>query len=216
MTYRLQLACSAAATALFLTACDPVTPADPAPLTPPEETGAPSGPDMPATDPSSGPQVQPAEAGTEDQTSCTTITADGLCGVRFGMSAEEAKAAHERGLHDMGDSAVGEEQACYYLGPQRGNYDVGYMVVDGSVQRVDIRAPGVATAQGVEVGMPATAVEGLYQEIERQPNKYTDRDNLIIQLQGDAKLIMETDEAGNISTYRVGLPPAVDYVEGCS
>ena len=100
------------------------------------------------------------------------------------MSAEEAKAAHESGLHEMGDSAAGEEQACYYLGPQRGNYDVGYMVVDGSVQRVDIRAPGVATAQGLEVGMPATAAEGLYQEIERQPNKYTDRDNLIIQLQG--------------------------------
>lgn len=220
MTYRFQLVASAALAAVFLAACDPATPTDPDPLTPPEEAAAPADPAMPAPGTSTGTTGDTAGMdASPDQVSpaaCATITADGLCGVEFGMSADEAKEAHLAGLYDMGDSAAGDESACYYLGPEEGNYDVGYMVESGSVQRIDIRAPGVVTPDGVEVGMSEAEVEDIYPALERQPNKYTDRDDLIVMMEGGAKLIMETDEAGNVSAYRVGRPPAVDYVEGCA
>lgn len=206
--------------ALAMSACDPASPADPDPVTPPETV---------STDPLKGeiPMPPPPEEVNEAMDSagaparqldsaCGTITADGLCGVSFGMSADEAREAHQGdGLLVMGDPTQ-EQEACYYLGPQQASYDIGYMVVDGTVQRIDIRAPGVATGQAVQVGMPAGEVEGIYPGLERQPNKYSDRDDLIVQLEGEAKLIMETDDSGNISAFRIGLPPAVDYVEGCA
>ncbi|HIK66161.1 MAG TPA: hypothetical protein EYG02_14205 [Henriciella marina] len=221
MTYRFQLVASAALAAVFLAACDPVTPANPDPLTPPEEAAVPADPAMPAPGTSTDTTGDTAGMGTSspDQVSpaaCATISTDGLCGVTFGMSADEAREAHLGGLHTMGDSSTGEESACYYLGPEEGNYDVGYMVERGSGQRIDIRAPGVVTPDGVEVGMSEAEVEDIYPALERQPNKYVDRDDLIVMMEGGAKLIMETDGAGTISAYRVGRPPAVDYVEGCA
>lgn len=206
MTNRLHLICGVAAMTLFAAACDPATPTDPEPITPPEGTATPA---MPAT----GTAVDtPA---TQTDADCQTVTAEGLCGVEFGMTADDARAAHQSGLYNMGDSGTGDDQACMYLGPQQDNYDVGYMLVDGTVQRIDIRAPGVATGEAVQVGMQAGAVEGIYPDLERQPNKYSEYDDLIVQLSGEAKLIMETDENGLIASYRIGLPPAVDYVEGC-
>lgn len=221
MTYRFQLAISAALAAVLLTACDPATPADPEPLKPPEEAALPADPAMPAPGTSTETTGDTAgmDAFSPDQVSpaaCATISSDGLCGVALGMSADEARQAHLAGLYAMGDSGTGEESACYYLGPEEGNYDVGYMVEGGSVQRIDIRAPGVVTPEGVEVGMSEAEVEAIYPDLTRQSNKYTDRDDLIVQMDGGAKLIMETDEAGTVSAYRVGLPPAVDFVEGCA
>ena len=31
----------------------------------------------------------------------------------------------------------------------------------------------------------------------------------------EAVLVFETDEAGRVQEWRIGLPPQVDYVEGC-
>lgn len=212
MTNRLHLICGVAAMTLFAAACDPATPTDPEPITPPEGTATPADPAMPATGTA---PANPDAPATPTDADCQTVTADGLCGVEFGMTADDARAAHQGELYNMGDSGTGDDQACMYLGPQQGNYDVGYMLVDGTVQRIDVRAPGIATAESVEVGTPATDVTRLYPDVERQPNKYTSRDDLIVQLSGEAKLVMETDEAGNVASYRIGLPPAVDYVEGC-
>ena len=218
MTNRLHLVCGAAAIALFAAACDPATPTDPEPLTPPEEAAATPAPAIPAT--STSGMTETADTGTETPvrelgTECGTVTAEGLCGVEFGMTADDARAAHQGELYNMGDSGTGDDQACMYLGPKEDNYDVGYMLVDGTVQRIDIRAPGVATGEAVQVGMLAGEVEGIYPDLERQPNKYSEYEDLIVQLSGEAKLIMETDENGLIASYRIGLPPAVDYVEGC-
>lgn len=213
---RYTFAFAASALALALAACDPASPADPETVS----TGT-TGSDIPMPPPPDTAAQTANTAGDGSATGgassdCGTVTADGLCGVSFGMSADEAKSAHAGGgLLLMGDPTE-EEEACYYLGPDKASYDVGYMVVDGTVQRIDIRAPGVATAEAVQVGMPAAEVEGIYPTLEKQPNKYTDRDNLIVQLDGEAKLVMETDDEGNIADYRIGLPPAVDYVEGCA
>ena len=195
------------AAAGFLAACEPAPRTEVDSVSPPEDGPL-------ASDETAGQASPPDEAPRQAGSECSTVTVEGLCGVTFGMTAEEAMVAHASGLEDMGGAA--EPEACYYLGPEPGNYDVGYMVVDGQVQRIDIRAPGVSTSEGVEVGMPAGEVEGIYPNLERAPNKYTDRDNLIVNLGGDTKLIMETDETGNIASYRVGIPPAVDYVEGCA
>ncbi len=38
---------------------------------------------------------------------------------------------------------------------------------------------------------------------------------LSVEAPGGAKLVFETGADGKVSSWRVGLPPQVDYVEGC-
>ena len=45
----------------------------------------------------------------------------------------------------------------------------------------------------------------------RVPGEY-----LRIEGHGDTVLVFETDEDGTVTEWRVGVPPYVDYVEGCS
>ena len=73
-------------------------------------------------------------------------------------------------------------------------------------------APG-----GGRRGMSATEVDVLYPDaVVRQPHKYTDGEYLRIEGHGDTVLVFETDEDGTVTEWRVGVPPYVDYVEGCS
>ena len=75
-------------------------------------------------------------------------------------------------------------------------------------------APG-----GGKVGMSATQVHDMYAgRVEEQPHKYVEGGrNLRIQSEdGASALIFEVDAAGKVTAWRVGVPPQVDYVEGCS
>jgi hypothetical protein len=68
--------------------------------------------------------------------------------------------------------------------------------------------------------MDETALEGLYgKRLQAAPHKYVEGGHyLSMSASGVAssKLVFETDAAGKATAWRVGLPPQVDYVEGCS
>ncbi|GGD07864.1 hypothetical protein [Aquisalinus flavus] len=161
----------------------------------------------------------PVRAGDEDLAGadCDPATAEGYCGVLFGMSAGEARAAYPGGLVGGPDEDPYGDPGCYYLNVAPENYEIGFMVVDGTVMRLDVRAPGVTTEAGAMVGMAAEDVLARYPDAERLPNKYTDEDDIHVDLGNDAKAIFEQEVGeGTISRYRIGLAPPVDYVEGCA
>jgi hypothetical protein len=96
------------------------------------------------------------------------------------------------------------------------------MVEDGRVVRADVDSAGIRTGSGAEVGMTEAEIKRLYPErITTQPHKYTGPEGHYLvytprdPADGEYRLIFETD-GRVVTTYRAGLRPAVENVEGCS
>ncbi|MEQ9317403.1 MAG: hypothetical protein RLN72_16250, partial [Henriciella sp.] len=168
--------------------------------------------EAPATAPATAPALSPAEEAAAEA-ACATLSAKGLCNIEFGMSDAEARAAFPGTL--SGDAT--ENSSCYYLLPTGAGYGTAFMVVDGTVQRIDIRDTSVATAAGAKVGMLLDDVDDLYDGGTRTPNKYAPaNEDLKVDLEGGVFAIFEEGNQGRIRAYRLGIEPAVSFVEGCA
>src|SRR5262245_35074610 len=53
------------------------------------------------------------------------------------------------------------EKACFYLKPKEPR-DIGFMMLEGSLARVDVSGPDVATKEGVRVGDSEDQVKRIY------------------------------------------------------
>lgn len=186
--------------------------ADPAPV-----SAAPAAPiDQPAADmppataaAATAPQVAPS-SGLERM--------DGYGDLRFGMSAAEAKQAWGGEL--SGTPAA--DGGCYFLSPKwvKVPSELNFMVEgDRFVRYATTLEKGTAPGGGT-VGMPTGVVKALYgARLTAMPHKYVEGgQNLIVAdpAGGASKLIFETGKDGVVTAWRVGVPPQVDYVEGCS
>lgn len=208
----------ASASLLALAACGPGGSPDPEPITPPESTSADAVPDLPepATQTASR-TSRPAELTDAEKAelaeACSTVSAEGMCNVAFGMTADEAREAFPAELY--GDAT--ENSACYYLRPSQTDYGRAFMVVDGTVQRIDVRDRSVETLLGAAVGVSLNEVEEMYETTERTPNKYAPaNDDLKADLGNGVFAVFEEGNDGKVRAFRIGQPPAVDYVEGCA
>ena len=142
---------------------------------------------------------------------------DGYGDMRFGMSAEAATTAWGGELTRLG----GEADTCYYLTPKwvAVPSDFAFMIENDKFVRYGIGTDKEAAPGGGKVGMSATQVYDLYAgRVEERPHKYVEGGkNLRIQSEdGASALIFEIDAAGKVTAWRAGVPPQVDYVEGCS
>jgi hypothetical protein len=169
--------------------------------------------DQPAEDvpPATAPVVTPPA-------SDTLARFDGYGDLRFGMSADEAKKAWGGELR--GEAAA--DGGCYYLRPiwAQNAAEFGFMIENGKFARVDVGNDKETAPGGGKRGMSADEIRKLYAgRVEEQPHKYVDGGkNLRISDAGGAAgaLVFETDAAGKVTAWRIGVPPQVDYVEGCS
>ena len=132
-----------------------------------------------------------------------------------GMTVEEARAALGAELSEPTDSQ------CGYITAAAGPSGVRFMVVDGHVVRVEVRDSTVATDAGARVGDPEERVESLYRgRVKVTPHKYTQGGHYLTvtpatPADSQFRLVFETD-SGKVTTYRAGLLPMVEWVEGCS
>jgi len=142
------------------------------------------------------------------------VTSEGYKNVQFGMTADEAIAAYDGDL--MRPEFISEEyENCFYLTPNE-SPEITFMVLSGLVQRIDIDSPEILTETGAGIGMSFQDVESLYPGTARKTNFYTyPLQDLIATLSDKTRAIFEQDDDGMIYTYRVGLLPAVELVEGC-
>lgn len=197
-----------------LVACKPA--ADPAPATPGATPAGPAAPTGPA------PAVEPATPAPS--------APEGLAGfagygdVRLGIAATEMAPAWGGDLEQLGPPPEPAD-ACYYLRPKRGartDDDPAFMVEGGKFVRYDIDGMRETAPGGGKVGMRRADIAGLYaNRVEARPHHYTDGEYLRIldPAGGPGVLVLETDGRGDdakVVAWRVGLPPQVDYVEGCS
>jgi membrane-bound inhibitor of C-type lysozyme/uncharacterized membrane protein len=139
------------------------------------------------------------------------VTARGLGPVRVGMTMAEAGAA--LGMPLAGADAAGE---CIYVRPSRELAGVMFMVVNGAIARVDVSAGDVATEEGVRVGDSSESVRELYAgRVTASPHKYTDGEYLTISPDAQHRIVFEV-ERQQVTRYRGGRLPEVEWVEGCS
>lgn len=149
-----------------------------------------------------------------------TISFDGFGPAAFGGTAEEVRMSWGA---DLGDAQPSEPGGCHYLIPQppRGEgYRVAFMIEGDRFVRMDVGTADVTAPGGGRIGMSAAEIHALYGgRVEVRPHKYEEGATYlrVTDAEGGAGvLVFETDAAQRVDAWRVGLPPQVDYVEGCS
>jgi hypothetical protein len=163
--------------------------------------------------PSDTATVEP-EAVASAQRRTVTVGARGAGPVRVGMTVAEARQATGEG--SITADSINRE--CDYIRPSGLPEGISLMVVEGVVSRIDVSAPGITTAEGAGIGDLESQIDSLYgTSVIRRPHKYTDGSYLIVPAAGDTayQLVFETD-GSTVTTYRAGMMPMVQWVEGCS
>ena len=142
---------------------------------------------------------------------------DGYGDMRFGMDQVAFGKAWGGELNGAPDAG----STCFYKSPKWAKLpgDIRFMFEDGRFVRYDVGTAKEAAPGGGKVGMDEAQIRNLYGPVvQAQPHKYvTGAQYLrIAAAQGGGVLLFETDEHGKVARWRVGVPPQVDYVEGCS
>ena len=140
-----------------------------------------------------------------------TVAFDGVPPLRVGMSAKAARAA-------LGIPAQpGSQASCSYL-DTKGKSGAYVMMEKDTIVRLEVRDKSLATEAGARVGDSEQRVLDLYKgRVKVQPHKYLAGGHyLVVTTPADAalRLVLETD-GKEVTAYRVGREPAVEYVEGC-
>ncbi|MBW4496794.1 MAG: hypothetical protein KME26_27715 [Oscillatoria princeps RMCB-10] len=145
---------------------------------------------------------------------------DGIGPVLVGMTVPEASRAAGRPLVSTGDSGGGSN--CFYLTPEGGPRDVGFMIADGRISRIDIwRESRITTLSGAGIGDTEARIKALYPgKIQVSPHKYVQGGHYLTFVPQDRsdsnyRLVFETD-GNRVTQFRVGKLPEVEFVEGCA
>jgi hypothetical protein len=204
---------------IALAACNAERPAEPA-ATPPSSAGQQT-PQTPAGQPAPTPlppAEQPAPTPPAPAPASGLARFDGYGDMRFGMTAEEATKAWGGELNGK----PGKGEVCYYLHPVSNPSPAyfAFMIEDDKLVRYDVGNDKEVAPGGGKVGMDSDQIRTLYAgRIEERPHKYVDGGKYLrIKANDDSGgvLVFETDAAGKVTEWRAGLPPQVDYIEGCS
>lgn len=184
--------------------------ATPAPPPQPEPAVAPADPATPAPAPE-----QTAPAGTGSVTGF-----HGFGPARFGDDEESVRIAWGRPMNF--DPAPTADAPCAYLVPETGRPGVApiaFMFDGERFVRYDVRDAQYEAPGSARVGNTLDALQALYPQHELMPHKYIEGGRYFVvaaPASGESKLVFELDAGGTVTAWRVGLPPQVDFVEGCS
>ena len=144
---------------------------------------------------------------------------NGFGPAKFGGNEEDIRMSWGRPLKA---SKPAKGMSCYYLYSdtmphQRG---VSFMLEDGHFVRYDVHDPRQTAPGNIVVGDSTSAIMQAYAgRVHNQPHKYIEgAHTLIVTPPQDirTRLIFETDANDKVIEWRIGVPPQVYYVEGCS
>ncbi|MHB1059033.1 MAG: lectin [Rhodanobacter sp.] len=142
---------------------------------------------------------------------------DGYGDMRFGMD----EAAFDRAWGgELKGAPPSPGSSCRYKLPKwaKTPRDFAFMFEDGRFVRYDVGTAKEAAPGGGKVGMDEARIRAMYgARVQAQPHKYVAGAKYlrIAAPEGSGVLVFETDARGKVARWRVGVPPQVDYVEGC-
>jgi hypothetical protein len=148
---------------------------------------------------------------------CGPVTAEGYCGVTFGMAPAAAKTKFPVALEVYsGDtSATPDPNACFELFAAEPVQGVTFLVEGAKVGRVDVLSEAPKTADGFGVGSSADDIRAKFgSQVSEAPNKYEPEVTELSVSQGAAKFIFEIQD-DKVRAWRAGVAPTIDYVEHC-
>jgi hypothetical protein len=160
--------------------------------------------------------VASAPAVARSVASPTLARWDGYGALRLGM--DEASFRRAWGGALKGGAATGSDCAMWTPNATVSSAPLSFMIEHGRFVRYDVRSAEEIAPGGGQVGMSRAAIEQRYAgRISASPHKYeagavTLR---IAEASTPAALLFEVGADGKVRGWRVGLPPQVDYVEGC-
>ena len=160
--------------------------------------------------------VATATAGRADTTPDAMARYDGYGDLRFGMDEKAFADAWQGELKP----ASPPDQACFYQTPKwvKAPSDFAFMFEGRRFVRYDVGTAKETAPGGGKVGMRAEQIRTLYgARASESPHKYVPGATLwrVAAPQGAGVLVFETDAQGRVTRWRAGVPPQVDYVEGC-
>lgn len=163
--------------------------------------------DLPATTSANAPQSVISEA-----------RFDGYGATRFGMEEQAFRTAWNGEL-DGSPASVGG--TCHYLWPSAVEVpaNFAFMFEHGHFVRYDIGTAAHIAPGGGRVGMHAEEIRSRYPGLTETSHKYVEGGHYFrIDDPSDrnSALVFELDAEGIVTSWRIGAPPQVDYVEGCS
>ena len=138
--------------------------------------------------------------------------------MKLGSTVDEARAAWGGELN----GAPMEGTTCHYLWPKwiSRPADFAFMMEEGRFVRYDVGTDKETAPGGGKVGMSVEELQKLYGgALKASPHKYPQGGQYLSMDAGDVaptRLVFEVDAAGKVTSWRVGLSPQVEYVEGCS
>ncbi|GAA5070357.1 lectin [Lysobacter panacisoli] len=203
----------AAACLLALAACGE---REPARVPAPADAAAPAATATVSPEPATPAPVAPV---TGAMPSSGAIGYGGFGPARFGGTEEEVRMAWGR---ELGGLKPDQPGGCYYLMPQPRSpdgYRLAFMFEDQRFVRMDVDVADIEAPGGGRVGMGEKDIQRLYgSRVQVQNHKYVEGGHYlrIPDANGPGVLLFETDAAGRVVGWRIGEPPQVDYVEGCS
>lgn len=157
----------------------------------------------------------PASASPADPRSDSPARLDGFGPVALGAGVDEVRSR-------FGAPLQGEvpNDECHYLRPQKESPEGPWLMIEGNkLVRYDVRGPGIVAPGGGRVGMGLGELQQLYPERgDVTPDKYDPQaQHLRVRpaQEGQGIIDFALDADGKVGAWRVGLPPQVDYVEGC-
>jgi hypothetical protein len=144
-----------------------------------------------------------------------TITQTGIGPVRAGMTLTEANAKLGNILETTGPL----QPSCDYVKPATKTPDVLFMIVNDHVRRIDVRDSTITTENGARIGISEDSLLKLYHKrFAIGAHKYTNGHYIVIRPEvptDSFRIVFETGD-GKVTTFRSGLEPQVEWVEGCS
>ena len=151
-----------------------------------------------------------------DTVSDLALNEDGLGQIQIGMTLDEA--VNMGLLNERPDI----KQACDFVFPAVGAgipFGVNVMVVKGKVARIDVDTGTVTTEDGAKIGDSEDKIKSIYgDELKVSPHKYIEGGHYLTVVGDSASagkaMVFETD-GKQVTMFRAGRVPEVEWVEGC-
>lgn len=151
-----------------------------------------------------------------DTVSDLALTEDGLGQIQIGMTLDEA--VNMGLLNERPDM----KSACDFVFPAVGAgipFGVNVMVVKGKVARIDVDTGTVTTEDGAKIGDSEDKLKSIYgDELRITPHKYIEGGHYLTVMGDSASagkaMVFETD-GKQVTMFRAGRIPEVEWVEGC-
>lgn len=146
------------------------------------------------------------------------VTVDGFAKARFGDTLATLKKAVGKPLYGGSDSAA-QCQMLFENPDASQQFGMAFMVENGRFVRLDVDSPGYLSPGGIKVGDPLAKAEQVFAgRSETLPHKYQAGVQLLV-VSGPAwqgkKLVFEAGADGLVRSWRLGVMPAVLYMERC-